>query len=99
MVSKVWTVDEIKERILTDDRWLERAVVAIYNLQTLNEQSSERTTQRNGVGYSAFHARSMSYAAKWILSGKHLTGKYKNRARKVIPMYAKQLVAIANKEV
>ena len=41
----------------------------------------------------------MSYCAKWILSGKHLSGEHLNKARKHILKYSGQLEKIANGEI
>jgi hypothetical protein len=35
--------------------------------------------------------------AKWILKGNHLSGKYLDKAKKIMPHYTKQLERIANK--
>lgn len=98
-MEKTWAVNEIKENILKSDIWLNKAVLAIFNLQTLSEKSSENTHIYNNVGFSAFDAKRMSYYAKWLLSGKTLSGHHKDLARKRILRYIKQLTKIANKEI
>lgn len=37
MSTKIWTKEEIKDKLVTDNRWLARAVCAIYNYQTTDE--------------------------------------------------------------
>jgi len=96
---KVWTPTEIKENILRSDLWLTKAILAIYALQTASEQSMEATTQLNHVGFSAFDAKRLSYYAKWLKSGRVLSGTHKEVARKKMLRYTKQLAKIANKEV
>jgi hypothetical protein len=96
MEKKVWTKDEIKDKILTDDKWLERAVVAIYNKQTNDEKECEATIKDNGVGFSGAHARMGSYMARWVLKGNRLSDKWLDRARRMMVKYAGQLTRIAN---
>ena len=99
MTTKIWTKEEILSGIQTNNKWVERGVVAIYNKQTEDEKMTESTNKKNGIGYSGCDAHLMSYYAKWILSGKSLSGKHLEKARKKISKYANQLTKIANKEI
>jgi len=96
---KVWSRDEIKAQILADDRWVERAIVAIYKRQTSHEQAVATTIIHNGVGFAHCHARLGSYYARWIISGKKLTGTHVERGRKIALRYVGQLAKIANGEI
>ena len=96
---KVWTKDEIKNAILTDDRWVERAIVAIYKRQTSHEQQIGSTMVNNGVGFAHCHAYTGSYYARWINSGKNLTGHHVAKGRKIALRYVGQLTKIANGEI
>lgn len=87
--------ERIKALLQTSDRAVERAVVAIYKLQTQAEQAQDATTDHNGVGYSAFDAEIMSSYAKRLLSGLPLTFKQMAVARPKITRYARQLADIA----
>jgi hypothetical protein len=75
---------------------VERAIIAIFKLQTSQEQSAESTLIQNGVGFGHCHAAYGSYMAKWIMSGKHLNGKHLEKARRMAKRYSRQLVEIAN---
>jgi hypothetical protein len=94
-----YTVEYIRHKIATDQAWMERAVIAIYNKQTSGEKQMRRTVHKNYVGFSAPDAKFFSYVATWILGRRHLTGKFKRRAFMRIPKYAGQLTKIANGEV
>lgn len=89
------TETEIRTKLATDQKWLERAVIVIYSRQTATEQSSRTTINDNGIGFSASDANVMSYCATWINKGNHLSGKFLDRARKIMPKYSKQLLKIA----
>ena len=90
-----WTPDAIRALLDGSDTAVERAVLAIYNRQTCDEQAREDTRHRNGVGFASCHAHLGSYYAKWILSGRHLTGKHLDKARRMVRWYSKQLCEIA----
>lgn len=90
-----WTPDAIRDLLDRSDLAVERAVVAIYDRQTCDEQNVEETRHRNGVGFASCHAHLGSYYAKWVLAGRHLTGRHLDKARRIVRWYAKQLCEIA----
>jgi hypothetical protein len=76
--------------------WVERAILALYERQTSDEQAQGDTKHSNKMGFSSADARRMSFIAEFLLSGKHLTrekalGVYGPRLQK----YAKQLAIIS----
>lgn len=87
----------IRAKLVTDQRWLEQAVVAIYKRQTPDEQASQTTAHLNGRGFSGVDARTGSYLARWLMRGPsfHLSGKFLDRARRMMPKYSKQLLECA----
>lgn len=85
----------IKWLLNMNDRAVERAIVAIYNRQTEDEQNAQDTKHSNGVGFSGADARLGSYYAKWIMSGKHLSGNHLVKARLMSYKYVRQLSEIA----
>lgn len=89
----------ISSVLFKSDYAVERAIVALYNRQTGDEQSSRDTRHRNGVGFSGADARLGSYWARWVLSGKNLTGKHLLNARKMSLKYIKQLSEIATERM
>lgn len=99
MRSKTWTQDEIKTKIQDNQEWLERAVLAIYQRQTEDEQIHEATIEHNKVGFSGVDAKYMSWIAGWIASGRHLSGKHLDKTRTRMTKYAGQLTKIANGQI
>ena len=95
--------EAIKARLATDDRWLFRAVVAIYEKQTADEQESEETRENNGIGFSGVDACILSSLAKQILDWQGGRSTYRTPlsprqieiARKKMAKYAGQLSRIA----
>lgn len=88
--------DQIKALIARSDRAVERALVAIYDRQTQDEKRVSDTRHFNKIGFSAAHAKKGSYYARWVNSGRNLTGYHLDRARSIAMHYARQLAEIAN---
>lgn len=89
------TEQDITNLILARDDAVERAILAIYKRQTTEEQLSGETMRLNGMGFSGSDARLGSYYAKWLLSGKHLSGQHLMKARKMAFKYRGQLLLVA----
>jgi hypothetical protein len=98
MTKKIWTREDIVAMLNTNDRAVERGVVAIWQRQTADEQSTDTTRHSNGIGFSGWSAHSGSYYAKWVESGRRLTGKHLDKARKIALHHVGQLTRIANGE-
>lgn len=96
MSDKVWTRDEIDALLKASDLAVERGILRLYALQTAAEQNSGDTREANGVGFSGAYARSGTYYARWIQSGKRLSGKHLDKARDICIRHSRQLVEIAN---
>ena len=94
-----YTKEEIRSKLETSQVWLERAVIAIYDRQTYDEQQIHETREQNGRGFSGFDANYLTYIAKWINNGKHLDGKHLSKTRQKMLKYSGQLVRIANQEI
>jgi hypothetical protein len=90
-----WTPDTIKALLDRSDKAVERAVLAIYERQTSDEQVTGETRHHNRRGFASCHAHLGTYYAKWILSGHHLTGGHLERARRMVQWYSKQLLQVA----
>ncbi len=89
------TIDQIKGLLLSSDEAVETAILALYTRQTEDEQSYSTTRHSNGRGFTAFDAKTGSYFARWILSGRHLDGRFLAKARAMTMKYAKQLAEVA----
>lgn len=85
----------IKWLLTMNDEAVGRAMVAIYNRQTWDEQQSSDTRHTNGIGFSGADARTGTYYAKWVLSGRKLTGNHLMKARMMSFKYVRQLCEIA----
>jgi len=95
MTNTELTKSYIKKMVTTNRSWAERAVVAIYDRQTADEQQDGETRHNNKVGFSGPDAFILSEFARWLNSGKHLSQKQLALAQKRIGKYAGQLLGIA----
>jgi len=88
-----FTKEIIKEKLSTDNRWVEKAIIVIYNRQTSTEQNNKFTSEKNGVGFTGYDANYFTYLANYLLKNKnnHLTGKHLDKAKKSMPKYWKQI--------
>ena len=102
MESSKKTQKQQKEEILKlleNKRYLERAIVVIFDRQTLDEKLSKETLHYNGIGFAGNDARRGSYLAKQILEyrakgweyGNILIGKGYWMAKSMMRRYWKQL--------
>lgn len=86
---------QIRTLLLSNDRAVERAMVVLFQRQTVDEQRTSSTQHSNGRGFNAFHAKSGTYYAKWVLSGRRLTGRHLVAAREMACHYARQLAELS----
>lgn len=92
----MWTKPRIANLLQTNNRAVERALIAIYKRQTADEKAVQHTRHNNGQGFSAAHARKGTYYARWCLAGKSLTGDHLVKARLMAMHYIGQLVEVSN---
>lgn len=96
---KTWTPEEIAAVIERTDKAAEgfigRAVYALFERQTRDEQALDTTVVHNGVGFSGADAEILSSFAKFWKKAGFLTAKQIALARKKLPKYRKQLAEIA----
>jgi len=78
------------------DRWLYRAIIALYQRQTTEEQARRTTNVWNGRGYNFADAYILSSFAERLLNGCQLSAQQREVARDKLPKYSRQLTNIAN---
>ena len=85
----------IRKQLSTNYAWATRGLIRIYEHQTQDEQAAGDTKHWNAVGFNGADARMLTYMAKWVLSGKTLTGKFRAQLFRRMPKYAGQLEKLA----
>lgn len=91
-----WRKETIQELLDTNDKAVLRAVLAIYDRQTDDEQLSEQTRELNNIGFSGVDGEIMSSFAKQIQKRGFLSAKQMLIARKKMKRYWRQLAEIAS---
>lgn len=94
--KRVWTEDEIKMYVQTNDKVLYGALLKLYAQQTADEQTDGNTKYYNGVGFNGADAKIMSSFAQFLKRTGFLTDKQKAVARKKLVKYNRQLTRLAN---
>ncbi len=97
-MDTVWTTPKIKHQLEINQDWLERAIRAIYDRQTAQEQRTEQTIEHNGQGFTGADAPYLTYVATYLQT-KHLSGYHVAKARRRMLKYSGQLAKIANGEL
>ena len=92
----MWTKEDIRKVLQTDDKAVARGVVAIFNLQTEDEQNVGKTSVKNGVGFNGVDANFMSSIAQFYMRRNFLSPKQVEFARKKLLKYSNQLAMLAN---
>lgn len=88
----------VKLKLSTDPVWAARALVKIYQFQTLDEQKSQSTVYYNGVGFSGTDGRILTSIAKQLLKYGRISEKQMNIVFKKMPKYWNQIIKISDKE-
>jgi len=92
------TREHIEHMIATNDKWLERGILAIWKFQTRNEKVWVTTHEYNGVGFNGPDGHFLTSLGNILNKGYHLSDKQKFVARKRMKKYCGQLLKIANEK-
>ena len=87
------------EKLKTNSQWQLKALVAIFNKQTADEQMVHETKHDNGVGFTGSDAKFLtSLAAQYQRKG-FLSPKQTKCLSRSMPKYAGQLVKIVKGKI
>lgn len=96
---KKWTKEEIRFKVETDNTWLIRGLLAIFDRQTDDEKNDEITKHENNIGFSGCDANILTSFAKHYKEHGWLSKKQIEICRKKMLKYCGQLAKVANKEI
>lgn len=97
MSRRIWTEDEIRDYVQTNDKVLYGAIKKLYDEQTADEKVAGETKYYNGVGFNGADSKFMSSVAEFLIRRGYLTERQKFAARKRMMKYTKQLTRLANR--
>jgi hypothetical protein len=87
-----FTKEVIQEKLASDIRWIERGVLVLFARQTEDEQSTSTTFFKNGVGFTGSDSRYLTYIAKYLMGGRHLSGRHLEKVASKMPKYWRQIL-------
>lgn len=90
--------DYLKNLLKTNDKALLRAIVLIYDNQTLEEKTKGKSIDDNHVGFSKIDAKEMGDIARKIKAKKPLTRGEIVKSRNKMQKYWKQLMIISKEQ-
>lgn len=102
------TTEEVKKAVLEEQRHLERALVALYELNTIEERTKKKAIGRDGKGFSKYHMKVCCLMAQYVQRrvkvfkhpyGVNLDGQWLEKAKKIVPKYSKQLLKLNQKKI
>ncbi|CCG43226.1 hypothetical protein [Magnetospirillum molischianum] len=92
MSDKVWNKEAIQELLARNDEAVKRALLAVFRRQTAEEQTTERTRESNGVGFTGPDAEILTSFAKQLQTRGFLSPKQLAITRNKIKKYWRQLL-------
>lgn len=87
-----YTKEVIQAKLSTDIRWIEKAVLVLFSRQTDDEQTNQVTRWENGRGFNSSDSRYLTYIAKYLLGGRHLSGRHLEKVATKMPKYWRQIL-------
>lgn len=93
---RVWTEDEIRHLVATNDKVLVGALMKLYAEQTSDEQANGETRHNNGRGFNGTDSKFLSSVAEFYKKRGFLTDKQKACVRRKLAKYNRQLTRLAN---
>lgn len=88
----------LKQKLSTDSVWATKALLRIFERQTVEEQNSETTMHDNNVGFTGADAPFLSSLAKQYKSKGYLSPRQMQLLFIRIPKYWKQIWSISDKD-
>ena len=87
-----YTKEYIQAKLSTDIRWIEKAVLVLFERQTDDEQTNKVTRWENGRGFNSSDSRYLTYVSNYLLGGRHLSGRHLEKVASKMPKYWRQIL-------
>lgn len=86
---------KIRHSLATNPKAVEKAITVLFANQTTDEQVESTTKYTNRKGFSAADAKRGTRFARWVRSGRNLSGWHLDKARALVGKYWRQLLRAA----
>jgi len=90
--TKKMVKEYVRKRLANEDKMAIKALLMVFNHQTSDEQSTDRTRYQNNVGFTAFDAEFLTKLAKQYQEKNWLSVKQLAILKKIMPKYWKQVI-------
>lgn len=90
--TKKEVVSFVKSKLVSDDKWALRALTIVFDNQTLAEQDSGVTIERNGRGFTGPDAEFLTSLAGQAKRIGQLSAKQMGFLHRLIPKYHAQVI-------
>lgn len=97
-ITKIQIQRFIKDKLSKDPKWMQNALLKIFEKQTEDEKLIEATTDHNGVGFTGVDAEILSSFAKQLKNKGYLSNKQMQLLSKKMPKYWNQIYMISDKQ-
>lgn len=91
-IKSTYTKEFIQNKLMTENSWVERSLIKLYEKQTLDEQRVKETKYQNKVGFNSSDSPYLSYCSQYVLSGRSLSGHHLEKCRGKLMKYWKQIL-------
>lgn len=95
-VTKTQIKGFVKLKLATDPMWAQRALLKIYEFQTIDERKMQNTVYHNGVGFTGTDGKILTSLAKQYQKYGRLSEKQMAILFKKMPKYWMQVVKISD---
>ncbi len=92
MMNKADTLNTLQNKLATDTRWAQRALLAIFRNQTADEQRAANVTHHNCMGFRCMDSIILTSFANQLQQRGSLSPKQMSIVHKLMPKYARQLM-------
>lgn len=95
-ITKKAKIAFIRQQLESNPEWAKRALIRIYENQTVSEQQAGETVENNGIGFTGVDANILTSFAENIKQYGRLTAKQMVCLHKMIGKYAKQIYSVTD---
>lgn len=92
VMNKKEALQVLQEKLATDARWAQRALLAIFKNQTSDEQVQATVNNNNNMGFRCMDAALLTSFASQLKTRGSLSPKQMVYVHKKMPIYARQLM-------
>lgn len=96
--QKQWE-EYLKDLLKSNNKALVKALILIYQNQTIDEQECKESIEENGIGFNKIDAESLTAYAQKVLKGEKLHQRQLVYLKRTLPKYWRQLMVISKKNM